>query len=137
MNSHSCPFCAEGENLFSNAQALVRRDLNPVTPGHVLIMTRRHVADFFETTSDERTALLELLQEAKAMLQQHHAPDGFNVGINIGSSAVRQFGRADHSACPHSFDPALCRRHAQSARRCARSDSRQASVLIFGGPHHV
>lgn len=50
-------------------------------------MTRRHVADFFETTDDERQALLTLLQQAKDLLQREHEPDGFNVGVNVGEAA--------------------------------------------------
>ena len=43
-----------------------------VTPGHLLIVTRRHVADFFETTADERQALFALLQLAKDLRQREH-----------------------------------------------------------------
>jgi len=63
---------------------MVRRDINPVAAGHLLIITRRHVADFFETTAAERASLMALLLEAKAWLAREYAPDGFNVGVNIG-----------------------------------------------------
>jgi diadenosine tetraphosphate (Ap4A) HIT family hydrolase len=52
-----------------------------------LHVTRRHVADFFEITADERQALFALLQLAKDLLQREHQPDGFNVGINVGEVA--------------------------------------------------
>ncbi|PXV59698.1 Diadenosine tetraphosphate (Ap4A) hydrolase [Dyella jiangningensis] len=63
---------------------MVRRDINPVASGHLLIITRRHVADFFEATATERASLMALLLEAKAWLAREYAPDGFNVGVNIG-----------------------------------------------------
>jgi diadenosine tetraphosphate (Ap4A) HIT family hydrolase len=63
---------------------MVRRDINPVASGHLLIITRPHVADFFEATATERASLMALLLEAKAWLAREYAPDGFNVGVNIG-----------------------------------------------------
>ena len=84
MNDKACPFCAAGDELLGNAHAMVRRDIHPVTEGHLLIVTRRHVADFFDTTPAEQAALLALLQEAEALLLREHAPDGFNIGINVG-----------------------------------------------------
>jgi hypothetical protein len=55
--------------------------------GHTLIIPRRHVASFFETTDEERRAMLRLLDEAKAMLDREHKPDGYNIGINGGAAA--------------------------------------------------
>ena len=83
----TCPFCASADDLLANEWAVVRRDANPVTPGHLLIITRWHVADFFDTTPDERRALLELLQRAQERLRRERTPDGFNVGVNVGAAA--------------------------------------------------
>ncbi len=37
-----------------------------MSPGHSLVVPKRHVASFFEATADERTAMLALQDEAKA-----------------------------------------------------------------------
>lgn len=87
MSDDACPFCASGDDVLANDLAVVRRDLHPVTPGHLLVLTRRHVADFFDATADERAALLALLDQARALLQRERAPDGFNVGVNVGEAA--------------------------------------------------
>jgi diadenosine tetraphosphate (Ap4A) HIT family hydrolase len=47
----------------------------------------RHVATWFEATADERAALLALVDEGKRMLDELHAPDGYNIGINVGVAA--------------------------------------------------
>src|SRR4051794_20297195 len=62
-----CPFCElpPGRILAANAQAVAIRDAYPVTAGHTLIVTRRHVADFFDLTSEEVAGILELLGEVK------------------------------------------------------------------------
>ncbi len=62
-------------------------DSFPVSPGHALLVTRRHVADWFSASSDERRALIDDLEVARAVIQAGHSPDGFNIGINIGAAA--------------------------------------------------
>ena len=85
----NCPFCPpkEREIIASHALAVAVTDSFPLTKGHSLIVPRRHVASFFELTSDERLAMLGLLDEAKAALDRQHAPDGYNIGINDGTAA--------------------------------------------------
>lgn len=87
MPAATCPFCTSEGGFLANDLALARWDAHPVTPGHVLVTTRRHVADFFETSDDERRALLDLLQQARDRLVRDHRPDGFNVGVNAGTAA--------------------------------------------------
>ena len=66
---------------------MARIDNHPVSPGHTLIIPKRHVASFFETTEEERQAMLRLLDEAKVILDRKHRPDGYNIGINGGEAA--------------------------------------------------
>jgi len=51
------------------------------------VVPRRHVADFFEMTPQEKAAILELLGTARQMIQAQHSPDGYNIGVNIGRAA--------------------------------------------------
>ena len=85
--SPSCPFCHPDSVQFENDLAYVIRDSNPVNPGHLLIIPKRHVADFFLTTEAEKAAMLSLLDEAKHYLDGKHAPVGYNIGINVGEAA--------------------------------------------------
>jgi len=59
----------------------------PVSPGHALIVPRRHVASLFETSEAERQAMWELLDETRRILVEKHKPDGFNIGVNDGAAA--------------------------------------------------
>lgn len=85
--SQNCPFCNPDGILLENDLAYARPDKYPVNPGHLLIIPRRHVADFFLATTDEKTALMSLLDEAKHYLDGKHAPAGYNIGINVGEVA--------------------------------------------------
>jgi diadenosine tetraphosphate (Ap4A) HIT family hydrolase len=45
-----CELCKTEMALFGDENAFVRYDNNSLSKGHVLIIPRRHVADFFEMT---------------------------------------------------------------------------------------
>jgi diadenosine tetraphosphate (Ap4A) HIT family hydrolase len=59
----------------------------PVSPGHLLIIPRRHVATWWEATAAERSALTDGLERGRAIISSRHQPDGYNVGINVGRAA--------------------------------------------------
>ena len=84
-----CPFCrlAADRLILQDELSIVIRDGFPVSKGHTLILPRRHVQSFFETTSEERSSLLAMLDTAKAELDQSLKPNGYNIGINDGATA--------------------------------------------------
>ncbi len=84
-----CPFCTLPPERIAqeNELAVLIRDAYPVSPGHSLVIPRRHIGSWFEASEDERTAMLALLEAAKAMIDQEHRPDGYNIGINDGPAA--------------------------------------------------
>ena len=63
------------------------RDGFPISPGHTLIIPKRHIGSFFELESDERQDLLNLLEAAKKILDEKFHPNGYNIGINDGPAA--------------------------------------------------
>ncbi len=85
----SCPFCSppEDEIVIRNRWCYARRDRYPVSPGHLLLIPFRHFSDMFEASDEERRAMAELLDEAKELLDRERAPDGYNVGVNVGEAA--------------------------------------------------
>jgi diadenosine tetraphosphate (Ap4A) HIT family hydrolase len=87
VSGSACPFCGSDSAVIRNAFAYARYDKFPVTRGHLLVITRRHVADWFETTPEERQAVFALADEARTLLRAKFAPEGFNLGINVGEVA--------------------------------------------------
>jgi len=89
MTEKPCPFCVLPAErvLGQNANALWIRDGFPVSPGHSLVIPKRHIGSFFEASPQERAALLELLDQARAAAGTEFHPDGFNIGINDGAAA--------------------------------------------------
>ena len=84
-----CPFCTlPPERIIdSNDLALVIRDGYPVSPGHTLIIPKRHIGSWFEITAEEQSAILGLLGKARTVLEEEFKPDGYNIGINDGPTA--------------------------------------------------
>jgi len=90
--TQECPFCRVPEPILRNRFAFAAFDLNPVAPGHLLLVTMRHASSFFDTTPDDKNALLDLLEEAKAYLDKVFHPDGYNIGVNVGEAAGQTIG---------------------------------------------
>ena len=84
MTESGCELCTPDMVLIEDELAYVRYDNNSLSKGHVLVVPRRHVADFFDMSAVEKAAILSLLDRAKAHIAREHAPDGYNIGVNIG-----------------------------------------------------
>ncbi len=82
-----CLFCNCEDIILENRLAWAKYDKYPVSPGHMLIISKRHVPDFFAATLEERQALNELLEAAKKLLDQEYRPDAYNIGVNCGETA--------------------------------------------------
>jgi diadenosine tetraphosphate (Ap4A) HIT family hydrolase len=82
-----CPFCNPDEVVLSNELVYAIYDKYPVSPGHMLIIPKRHTPDIFSTTPEERQAMYDILEKCKSMLDEEKSPDGYNIGINCGEPA--------------------------------------------------
>jgi ATP adenylyltransferase len=59
-----------------------------VTDWHVLVVPKRHTADYFDLGTAESRACDRLLGEARSLISKEDARvTGFNVGINSGEAA--------------------------------------------------
>ncbi len=59
----------------------------PYNNGHLMVIPRRHTADFTDLAVEELADLGRLLQLSLKALEKSYAPDGFNVGMNLGRAA--------------------------------------------------
>jgi diadenosine tetraphosphate (Ap4A) HIT family hydrolase len=84
--AQDCELCRPDMVLFDDALAYVRFDNHGLSRGHVIVVPHRHVASFFDMTADEKAAVIALLDRAKAHIEREHAPDGYNIGVNIGAA---------------------------------------------------
>jgi diadenosine tetraphosphate (Ap4A) HIT family hydrolase len=87
----SCPFCTipEDDRVLDTRDVIGIFDLYPVTPGHLLLVTRRHVETWFDANEGERAALVRAIDNAVAVIEAtlKRRPDGYNIGFNSGAAA--------------------------------------------------
>ena len=87
---NTCPFCkveSEREIIASSPLSVAFYDGFPVSPGHALIIPKRHVSSFFDLSQEERQDLLNLADKVKRIVEERYHPDGYNIGINVGEAA--------------------------------------------------
>src|SRR5688500_17566907 len=85
-----CPFCALDDSVLVLKRELVIavRDRFPVSPGHTLVITRRHLPTYFDASAAEQRELWSAVSAVKAELESvKPKPAGFNVGFNAGAAA--------------------------------------------------
>ena len=88
-----CPFCETIANDSSNRiveeneHAIAIRDGYPISPGHTLIIPRRHQKSFFSLSADEQKAILALVNSQHSELQDEFELVDCNIGINDGPLA--------------------------------------------------
>lgn len=98
--SKRCPFCLPQEPLARNEHAFMIYDRYPVTRGHILVISARHRENFFETSPEERLAMLRLIDEAKLLLDEAFGPHGYNIGFNVGENAGQKIMHAHVHVIP-------------------------------------
>ena len=91
-----CIFCAAAADsgqdesllvLARRAQTYVILNRYPYNNGHLMVVTNRHVATLHASMPDELSELMQLVRHAEIALTEAYAPQGINVGINIGRPA--------------------------------------------------
>jgi len=74
----------EGLIVQRSEHAFVVMNAYPYTSGHVMIAPLRHEARLDRLDADEALEVMTLVQQATTALTTAYAPDGLNVGANLG-----------------------------------------------------
>ena len=85
-----CIFCNKNDGgvILNTRFFIARYDEYPVSPGHIIIIPKRHVEDYFLLTRYEREELFnECIPQCHRLLEVKYKPDGYNIGINCGEAA--------------------------------------------------
>jgi len=62
-------------------------NLYPYNPGHLMVVPYRRVAELEDLTDAESAELMAFTQKAIRVMKGVSRPHGFNVGLNLGTSA--------------------------------------------------
>ena len=93
--AEGCVFCREAAGELGEASLVVHRGeqvialLNkfPYSPGHLMVAPMRHVGSLGDLDPAEAAELHAVTVQGIATLTEVYAPEGFNVGWNLGTVA--------------------------------------------------
>jgi len=88
-NQGNCSFCGVADAILRNGLAFALYDTSPVSPGHALIIPVRHVADYFDTSAEEREAMMALAMEIRKLLERSRHPMATILASTSASQRVR------------------------------------------------
>src|SRR6266850_1532328 len=91
-----CLFCEPAEELVVHRgpRAFVLLNRFPYASGHLLVAPLRHVGELGELSDEEALEIHRLATTAVGTLSQAYAPQGYNLGWNLGRIAGA--GIVDH-----------------------------------------
>jgi ATP adenylyltransferase len=88
------PDCAENLVLSRGRKAFVILNMYPYTSGHLMVVPVEHQPSLEQLSPEVRAEMMELVTKCIEVLKEEYKPQGFNVGINIGTAAGA--GIAEH-----------------------------------------
>jgi len=97
-----CMFCRKAESSADRANYVIFRgemgfallNIYPYNNGHIMVAPYRHVGDLLDLNPEETTEMMNIVRLCLRALRETMAPQGFNVGFNLGQSAGA--GIVDH-----------------------------------------
>jgi diadenosine tetraphosphate (Ap4A) HIT family hydrolase len=108
----NCPFCDLGSNarqkiVLENQHCLFLQEPQEVLIGSGIIIPKQHRETVFDLTDEEWVATCSLLKRARELIDSLYAPDGYNLGWNIGSIAGQEIFHAHLHVIPRYADEPL------------------------------
>jgi len=94
--SADCHFCKlPPERIWlATEHALAFPDSFPISLGHPLVIPVHHIASVFDLSEAQRGTLWALVAKVRVAIHERLRPDGFNIGLNLGT--VAGAGITDH-----------------------------------------
>ena len=99
--SKGCPFCSPPINqlFFVNDLVAGLWDQPPATAGHALLIPRRHVGSWFDTTPEEQSALAQAIDVVRQEILKKYPAEGFTIGIDDGPERDLRIGPVRVCVC--------------------------------------
>jgi diadenosine tetraphosphate (Ap4A) HIT family hydrolase len=84
-----CIFCnlRDERIIYECNHTIAFIDTYPASPGHTLVVPKRHIPTYFDASEDEILAIGKAVQICKEFLDKEFNPDAYNIGINNGEAA--------------------------------------------------
>jgi diadenosine tetraphosphate (Ap4A) HIT family hydrolase len=131
LESHAdpdCCFCdmlARAAPVCEGDRSASYNPSKPWSPGHVVVIPRDHISDFWDVPVDVQLDVLSLVSAPRTELDQRFEPDRYNVQISVGTAAGQSDGHAVIHVIPrYAFRADETARWKQRAQRSRQAASR-------------
>ena len=94
----TCLFCKivsgkiPSHKVFENDDILAFLDINPVNPGHTLVVPKKHFADMSDTPEEILCKMISTAKMIGAKIMDELGADGYNLGLNNKPAAGQVVG---------------------------------------------
>jgi histidine triad (HIT) family protein len=129
-----CVFCRiisgdlPAARLMESDQVLSFMDINPVNPGHALVVPKRHVRSLLDLQEEELHAAMSAVKRvARAVMEATDSP-AFNVFQSDGEAAGQVIGHVHFHVIPRHPDDGLPRGWRQLRYTEGEMDALQAAI---------
>jgi histidine triad (HIT) family protein len=88
-----CIFCRIANHeipsitVSENSQTIAVMDINPATPGHILILPKSHITDIYGMSSAAGSSIMDMAVNVARAIQRQLKPAGLNVIQSNGAAA--------------------------------------------------
>lgn len=90
---NDCIFCKiikkeiPAKVIYEDEDSLAFLDINPHSPGHAVVIPKKHIANILDFERGSELKLFTGLKEVISLIDKSLKPDGFTIGINHGRAA--------------------------------------------------
>ncbi len=82
--------------IYRDKKSFVIMNIFPYNNGHLMVVPRRHIAEFSNLTDEESLSCLRLIRKSCKVLKRVLKPHAFNIGLNLGKDSGAGFARHLH-----------------------------------------
>jgi histidine triad (HIT) family protein len=89
----NCLFCKiiageiPAEKIYENEKTLAFLDINPVNPGHTLVIPKAHHENLVDTEDGLLCEIILAVKKLAPVIVKAVGAEGYNLGVNSGASA--------------------------------------------------
>lgn len=101
---HQCRFCCPGPEeclITESATAYALRNTDANLPGHVFIIPKKHIADYFDLSPHARTACWLMVERVRMLLIEQFQPTGVEVRLLMSGVSGELVDHIHFDLVPH------------------------------------
>ena len=129
-----CLFCKiiSGEipsaKVYEDEYSFAFLDINPINPGHTLLVPKRHFANLYETSDETLKELTPIIKKLAIAVKKAVSADGINIGMNNDPAAGQLVFHAHFHIIPRHLEDGF--RHWRGKRAYKDGEINQVAEKI-------